>query len=438
MKTLLSTIFLFSLGFLAPFGANATIYEFTEGNHIELMKDPAESIADKIALIRAAKHHVHIATYFWDDSNIPQEMAQELLNANARGVEVRILSSYIPSVSTDIFGKGRKALKAPYRKTPFIFLTLKPAMGFTLYHNIHEKIFIVDGQVAVIGGRNVSDSSLAGKDLEILTKGPLVHQLQLHFQKLFTFISDLEIEDACKKKDFCKRRIKKLQFKEDNKEYYPEIEKIENGIKARLLSHDALMNYKKFNYSKEERLKQPDDIIDVITAVKFKKLIGYSYFMTLSRPFIKFLNDNLKDNNEITLITNSIESAKFSSNKGYIYSLPIAKGLVEKGLELFQWNREQKLNYVHEKLLIFDEEHIFVGSHNFGTGSTTVSNEIMIEFFSKEIADDLKAEFQNELTDSKVTVKATETLLKNEMEQNQKLLNFLNKESVSKILNEIY
>ena len=49
-----------------------------------------------------------------------------------------------------------------------------------------------------------------------------------------------------------------------------------------------------------------------------------------------------------------------------------------------------------KKVLIFDEDHIIIGSHNFGTGSTSVSNEIAVEIKSKRIADRLIDVFESE------------------------------------------
>ena len=50
----------------------------------------------------------------------------------------------------------------------FTYFSLTPGKDFTLTNSFHEKIFLVDGEVAIIGGRNISDSSLNGKDLEVL------------------------------------------------------------------------------------------------------------------------------------------------------------------------------------------------------------------------------------------------------------------------------
>ncbi len=187
-----------------------------------------------------------------------------------------------------------------------------------------------------------------------------------------------------------------------------------------------------------ERQVQQDDILDTVTKFEFKKLRAYNYFMLPTLRYRNFLEKNLAAGNSIDIITNSLESAKFSSNWGYYYSIPDALDLVQKGLELYQWQRNQKLNYVHEKVLIFDEDHVIIGSHNFGTGSTGVSNEIVIDFKSKPIADRLIEVFEGEKADPKITQKADAEFLQKEQDQYSRKIRYIRTKALSKLLKEIY
>ena len=211
IKLLLFTLFTVCLSSTAF----AKVYDFTYYNQLSLIEDPHESVDIKIDLIKNAKHHVHIITYFWDNSEVPRRVAEELNKANERGVEVRIVTSFLPTFGTDPLGKGKGVLK---HKNPtasldypntflspvedpnsavFTYFSLTPGTKFSLTNSFHEKIFLVDGEVAIIGGRNISDSSLSGKDLEVMMRGAVVNQVQDHFYRMYYFILYSKMEANC-------------------------------------------------------------------------------------------------------------------------------------------------------------------------------------------------------------------------------------------------
>lgn len=422
--------------------AYSKVYDYTYNNRLSLLEDASASVDLKVELIKKAKHHIHIVTFFWDDSVVPKRLADELNKANARGVEVRILTSYVATLGTDPLGKGKRTLNYKSKTATFSYLSLTPGATFSLNNSLHEKIFLVDGKIAILGGRNTSDSSLNGKDLEVLMEGPVVNQVQDHFKKMYDFVLEQRINRRCQRRaDLdakCVKNYKTTTFSADDGNFFGKQPAFKNGSDARILSHEALFHQKDFGLERSQRLYQQDDILDTVLKIEFKKLRAYNYFIIPTPRYKDYLEKSLKDGDSIEMITNSYESAKFSSNYGYIYSIPDAIDLVEQGLELHQWQRDQKLNYVHEKVMIFDEDHVIVGSHNFGVGSTTVSNEIAIEFKSKELADRLIDVFEFEVSDSTVTRKADLNFLEAEYEKYKIQIKLLRTKIVEGILREIY
>ena len=419
--------------------SQAKVYDYTEGNRLSLLEDPALAIDHKIELIKKARHYIHIITFFWDDTTVPKRLAEEINKANARGVEVRILTTYIATAGVDPFAKGKKELKRGSDAT-FTYLQLTPGIQFSFTHSLHEKIFLVDGEKAIIGGRNISDSSLSGKDMEIEMQGPVVNQVQDHFKRMFDFIVDRKVNTTCVSDESgkCEEDYKKMLFTENDTKYFPTQPVYQDGSPARILSHEAVLHQFADGMNRKERLLQQDDILDTVVKIDFKKMRAYNYFMLPTKRYRDFLEKNLREGDSIEIITNSLESAKFSNNAGYIYALPDSKELVEEGLELYQWQRNQKLNYVHEKVLIFDEDHVVIGSHNFGTGSTSVSNEISVEFKSKEIAGRLIDVFENEAGDNAITKKAEVSDLEKEISQYERLIEIFRSKILGSVLREIY
>jgi len=417
----------------------ARVYDFTKGNTVELLESPQDSADLKVDLIKKAKHHIHIITFFWDETSLPARLAKELNEANKRGVEVRILTTAFPTFTTDFLGQGRRKLQANLN-SKFAYLDLRPNRCFGITHSLHEKIFLVDGDVAIVGRRNISDSSLNGKDLEVKVQGEVVNQVQNHFKVMLDFILDQKIKFKCMQAidEKCEKELSALRFDSSDKNYFPDQKKYEPGVEMRLLSHEAILNQFESSMNKVERLVQQDDILDEIIKIPFKTLRAYQYFILPTERFKKYLNDNLANGNKIEIITNSQESAKFSSNLGYIYSLPDMKSFVENGLIFYQWNRNQSLKYVHEKVLIFNEDEVVIGSHNLVTGSTGVSNEIALQIRSKDLAQRLITIFDQEKEDEKITNKVSSDFLADEINQLKNKIKLLRTKFVRGFLLELY
>lgn len=455
-KSSLVLFSLLSLLCLISLSTKALVYPFTTNNQLELLPDPYASKDLKLELVRKAKHHIHIMTYFWDKSTFPTELANELNLAHERGVEVRIISTFFPSFVTDIFQKAKKNLKLKSKNpnTVFSYLPLKLYEGLTFTNNIHEKLFLIDSEVAIIGGRNIADSALRGKDMEVLIKGELVNQAQDHFKIMFDFISHLKSKSECEttskksakieKSKQCVQSIEKTKFSIQDKNYFKNYDQLEIGFtKARLLTHEAIIKQYENKYNPLERAKMPDDILDtIVNTTEFKTVRTYNYFILPTERYMDFLVKSKKENKDVRIITNGLEAATFSSNKGYLFGISYMEKLIKENVDIYQWKKNphgnNKETYIHAKVLTFDDDHGFIGSHNLGFGSTMSSNEMAVEFFDTEIVKELNNVFDHETSTETITKKATPKLLSGEALEYEWNIKILKSESIENFLKELY
>ena len=441
----------FMLFLIASTNVNAKVYPFVTNNSFKLLHDPYESKDLKLQLVKEAKHHIHIMTYFWDKSEFPTELAHALNDAHQRGVEVRIISTLFPSVVTDIFQKAKKHLKLKEKNpnTPFVYLPLGFHKDLTRTNNIHEKVFIVDGEIAITGGRNIADSALRGKDLEVLMKGEIVHQVQDHFKIMFDFIIKLKNQEICSKDteigitnvEECLNK-NPYSFNNSDQNFFPKFVENIGQTKARILSHEAIIKQFENHYTIKERLNMPDDILDTVTSAEFQEMRGYNYFILPTERYKTFLSKNVEAGKSIKLITNSLQSATFSSNKGYLLGIPFMRSLIKNGVEIFQWNQNPYKNgkntYVHSKVITFDDFRTIIGSHNFGFGSTMASNELAVDIYSIEITKELNHIFDQEISSKEITKKTNLELLNKEEMSNSFLIKLLNKDFINDLIKELY
>ncbi len=440
-------IFCVLIYFILTSLVNAKIYDFTEGNYLRPLFNSRASVGLKIKLVQNAKKYIHIMTYFWDDTQFPSGLIEELKKAHDRGVEIRIMTTYLPTLAKDIRHSAKKKLLASLEESPskaiISYLELTPGNNTTITSNLHEKIFLVDGETAILGGRNISDDDFISKDFELFIKGPVVNQIQDHFQDMQSFLIKRKSQKCDTDDEECIHQLEKLNFSKNDSNYFPHQRIYNEATKARIITNDTLIQECISYASCKDRTNNKDDIIDTVVNTDFDELRAYNYFVLPTPKYKLFLLDNLKARKKISLITNGLESSKLISNKGYLLSLSYMKELVDYGANINQWtgdfyNGIDQLSYLHEKMLLFNDDHAFVGSHNYGLGSSFVSSEIVIEFYSKSIVSLLNKIFDRELGDTVVTNSATSDMLNKEIVNNYKMIRFLNLGFIKTLISELY
>jgi len=299
----------------------------------------------------------------------------------------------------------------------------------------------VDAQVVILGGRNISDSQFNGMDMEVIFKGEVVNQVQDHFQKTMNFVVDIFLEDQCKNTQSrrCKKTSNKyvpgLFLRASN--YFPKQPFYTEDVEARILSHNVLIEQWKNDYKEsEDRILIRDDIIEAMVDTPFERIRGYNYFIVPTPRYKEFLIQSLADGKKIEIMTNSKGSASAVSDKAYIYALRPMIELADLGLEIIEWHGLAPEYYLHAKVMIFDEDEAIVGSHNFGIGSTSVSNEIAIQFHSLRVVSELVQIFESDKNDPSITKKVDPPFLRHMLEENSFMSFLLNLSPIKKTLRE--
>ncbi len=131
---------------------------------IRLLADPSEALQSRLHLAALATTTLDIQYYLWQGDNSGLALTHEVLQAADRGVRVRILLD-------DIYHSGRDSAYQTLDAHPNVEVRLFNPMGnrgatkqvnyvfkkSTFNYRMHNKIFLVDGVAAVLGGRNIGD-----------------------------------------------------------------------------------------------------------------------------------------------------------------------------------------------------------------------------------------------------------------------------------------
>lgn len=164
-----------------------------------LLRSSTDALMSRVWLIDHARHSLDLQYFIFENDATGRLVAQHLLAAADRGVRVRLLLDDIalkdeerlldalaahPQIEVRLFNPFRTRNPSPPSKLVQFALE-----GRRLNRRMHNKSFIVDGLVAVVGGRNIGDPYFdAGsdnnfRDLDLITIGPVVGETARAFDE---------------------------------------------------------------------------------------------------------------------------------------------------------------------------------------------------------------------------------------------------------------
>ena len=172
-------------------------------HHLHILNIGDDALLARIHLVRAARESIDIQTYIWANDDVGRLLFGELLAAARRGVEVRILADQLytagdPKIlAAAATSHANLKLKFfnPIKEgddTSSLKLIASAACCFdVLNRRMHNKVFLVDGRIAIIGGRNVQnnyydrDPVYTFKDREVLVMGPVSQDIGASFEEFW-------------------------------------------------------------------------------------------------------------------------------------------------------------------------------------------------------------------------------------------------------------
>jgi putative cardiolipin synthase len=162
-----------------------------------LLDEGQDAFQARLALADLAQRSLDAQYFLWSDDAVGMVMIERLVRAASRGVRVRLLVDDIhlsgggtviaaldahPSIEIKIYNPI--GARNPLRLGRRIDLLLEFGR---LNHRMHNKLFVADNQIAVMGGRNMADEyfgidpTLNFRDMDVIAAGPIVQQLSSGF-----------------------------------------------------------------------------------------------------------------------------------------------------------------------------------------------------------------------------------------------------------------
>jgi cardiolipin synthase A/B len=169
------------------------VFPPTTNNRVRLLIDASENYPAIETAIRAAKEHVHVAFYIWNDDDTGRYWRDLLIETVRRGVKVRLMLDGLGSRFAVRHGMMQPLIDAGGEVAVFLPLTLFSTRPTINFRN-HRKIIVVDGCTGFLGGFNIGDEYKTDwHDLGMQLEGPVVDQLQETFAEDWFFATNREI-----------------------------------------------------------------------------------------------------------------------------------------------------------------------------------------------------------------------------------------------------
>lgn len=397
-----------------------------------LIYDSQEAFLARAQSARLAERSLDLQYYIWNKDLTGNLLIIELHKAAERGVRVRLLLDDMNAVGKDatfllldqhpnieirLFNPARNRAKGFRRAIEMGFRFI----GFN--RRMHNKAWIADNRLAMVGGRNIGDEYFGAADtnfhdMDLLLLGPVVEQASDIFDDFWnspTVIPLQALQKKIKEKAPVTELTKKWLVEAQGSPWLQSLEKEVNW-----LAHQLNQNHLPFYWSDSYRIlsdppekasalpRERDnatwllyDIMALLYSAEEENWIMSPYFVPGEAAKL-MLSGQSRRGVDVRILTNSLAATDVPLvHAGYIR---YRKQLLQQNVDLYELRpgeRDPELSLVgssgaslHSKSIVIDGKRGFVGSFNFDPRSAQLNTEMGVMFHQPELAHKLKAVFK--------------------------------------------
>ena len=380
-----------------------------------LLTKNTNALLSRVVLAEKAQQSIDLQTYIFDNDDTGRLVAEALIKAADRGVRVRLLVDDI--TKTDDAVRLFEALEAHDKIEVRLFnpfsshnpgalaKAAQMLLDFRrLNRRMHNKSFIVDNRIAIIGGRNIANDYFDAsdennyRDLDLLAIGPVVQQASQAFDRYWNDDATLPAsawksakstpEDLAKARQEIASRVRKFA---DSDYAQAALQEMPNGPTADRAGEwfwgNAVMAA-----DQPEKIDADAAQPELFLSPQVKKLMygATSELLVISPYFVPSKDDRAAlaglagKGVQVRVVTNSLAS----TDQPAVHSAygPLRKELLAGGVQLYELQpragadqnaaRQRGANVgLHAKSFVVDSRWVFVGSMNMDRRSAKLNTE---------------------------------------------------------------
>jgi cardiolipin synthase C len=387
--------------------------------------DNAEAFAARVLSAQTAGRSLDLMYYIWDTDLTGWLLLRDLQAAADRGVRVRLL---LDDVNVQGYDLAFLALNQhpmievrlfnPIRNRGHVVLrALEIALGLSRFNRrLHNKAWIADGRLAIVGGRNIGDTYFGAaqrgraraqrmsRDADLLVAGPLVAEVEALFDSYWNLGLVLPIVALWPKFHFTPKRFRKQIIQRT------QTATAQAYLQRALANHSAAtllvdrLHWTKMArvladppgkaYGLQDKPSMAAQVQPILNGAEHSVKLITPYFVpgTIGLAALKVL---LRKGVKVSLLTNALSASDnvFVHGAYRRYRGP----LLAAGARIFEFasparTRRQR-DVIHAKVFIIDDCRAIVGSLNFDLRSAYTNTEMGILFEEPALVAELSAFF---------------------------------------------
>ena len=331
----------------------------THGNRVELLINGHATFDSIISGIAQAKEYVLCQFYMFHDDGLGRRMQQALIERAKAGIRVYMLYDEV----------GSKGLPKGYidelRAAGVEVTSFKPTQGarnrFQLNFRNHRKMVVVDGITGWIGGHNVGDEYLGldpdfspWRDTHVRLEGPVVIQLQT------VILGDWY---------WATRELLKLNLTPLKAEGH--------DVKAMILPSAPSQRHETAGLF----------FVTALNSARKRVWLSAPYFVP-DEAVLKALELAALRGVDVRIIT----TGKGDSLPVFLAAFHYIDQLRDLGIKFYAY----KPGFLHEKVMLIDDEISTVGTANFDNRSFRLNFEVTAIIVDKDFAKEMQAMFERD------------------------------------------
>ncbi len=400
----------------------------------KLLRVNEEALRIRLAAIDAAQEQLDLQYYLWYGDSAGRVVLSHVLDAAERGVFVRILIDDLLMIGTE---QGLAALDAhpnielrvfnpwdgEYRGVVGRAVQFVAGMS-KLNHRMHNKLLIVDSQLAIIGGRNLGDEyfglneTFNFHDLDLLAVGPAAREVAEIFDHFFNshwviVASQLAEPPSQERFDEMLEDLEEFlsgsEVLRDFDLHAVDATKQMEALYAELVPGRARALYDRLPDEGEHPGREgSEQVADALRAAKGELQITNAYVIPGERSHEMFGHWQ-RNGVDVKLLTNSLESHDVPAVNGAYkkkrdllldYDVKLYELRADAAVKSFQDTPPvvSKFLGLHTKAFVVDRERVFVGSLNFDGRSINLNTEMGLLVESPELGEQLGAYMDTDIS----------------------------------------
>ncbi|NOZ94752.1 MAG: phosphatidylserine/phosphatidylglycerophosphate/cardiolipin synthase family protein [Acidobacteria bacterium] len=380
----------------------------TGGNSVRLLLDPARAFEARLELIHGAKHHIFLSVPIWRLDRAGMRFLGDICSTIRRkkaadprfAVFVELdRVTFLPS--HDWLGVVKRRLREAGAKVRFFNPGTWVATPIYAARQ-HDKVLIVDGVRAILGGRNIGDEYFDRKgfwtDLDVMVEGPAVQELQMDFLKTWVLMGHWNLaHNSIRPEEALRAEARNLwrtgyfrkvrpghspldrYFAEG---FFPALEGRAGNVRALVLYDNPLV----FDEAPTLRV-----LLRLVAGAR-RELDLVTPYATLPHELSGALGSAARRGVRVRLITSS-ETHHNYGEKGWLATLEVLANLAAEGVAVYTWapdpagrtkacvNSPAASTLLHAKFVRIDDEIAVVHSSNFNYRSSYYNTEAGIVVF---------------------------------------------------------